>query len=218
MSNLDERKQIIKALQRQLPELTTEIGFNRDICVLSGWAGRELLRRFGISAKPVAVRAVALNDVFWELTGEDWDKVFSVNLEDDDVPDEAWSVGIGFGPESPGRWPGHLVLTTRNPDMLLDLTLDQASRPERGINLYPLADEIERGVLQAFERGEGTLSFYDPETGTRVAYGMIPDLKPNSGTDWRGMDSGELSEARKKLVDLLEKRIKADLAPREVAP
>jgi hypothetical protein len=209
---VEERRRVLEALVRVLPEETEAAGMGRDTCVFCSWIGREVLRRFGISAKPVAVRAAIVNRQFWEDVGEDWNRVLDV--KDDGLREESWSVALGFshGPPEKGRWAGHLILTTRNPDMVLDLTLDQASRPEKGIPLEPLAYQVDRSALRAFERGESPLEFAETDHGCRIVYGMVPDLSPSSGADWNGSDDREIRAYRDEFAGRVEARIRREVS------
>ena len=93
--SVDKRRKILEAVLEEVPAEMTDHGFGRDTCVLSSWVGREVLRRFGIAAKPVAVRAVVLNAAFWEDIDGDWEKVLDGDPELE-LREESWSVALGF--------------------------------------------------------------------------------------------------------------------------
>src|SRR5262249_29776146 len=52
-----------------------------------------------------------------------------------------WWLTLGMGEPRPGRWAGHVAVVAWDA-VLLDLTLPQASRPQRGIELAPLAVQV----------------------------------------------------------------------------
>jgi len=66
----------------------------------------------------------------------------------------AWSVGVGFPVPNSGadRWPGHLVLIVER-RWLWDLSIDQANRPQWGINFTtPPVLAVTEGFLRGRER------------------------------------------------------------------
>lgn len=92
-------------------------------CILSTRVGLEVLRFFGIPARPVPVRIVAHG------TGSD-----------------PWCIGIaGTGRMGPETWDGHLVLSLPTQQWLVDLSLDQMSRVQRGLELGPAVAETPPG-------------------------------------------------------------------------
>ena len=63
--------------------------------------------------------------------------------------DQVWGIGLGMSeiPAEAGNWSGHLVALVEN-KYLLDLSIDQASRPERGLLLEPFFIEVPSGFMQ----------------------------------------------------------------------
>src|SRR5262249_19675878 len=57
-----------------------------------------------------------------------------------------WLTLGGGGDPEPGRWPGHVGVVVWE-GVLIDLTLPQASRPQRGIVLTPTAVQVGPGFL-----------------------------------------------------------------------
>jgi hypothetical protein len=210
--SLERRHEVLRTVQRVHPEESTKAGFKRDTCVFAAWTGREVLRRFGISAKAVAVRALVANSIAWEATSGDWDKL----LEGDEFGhgEGGWVMLMGAlkSQPEPGRWCGHLVLTGRNPDFFLDLTLDQANRPEKGIVFEPALEEVPRDVLRTFESGKRPVAFCS-DSGARIAYAMIPGLSPASGRDWDAADDVQVLHRaiRDAFVDRVEARVREEL-------
>lgn len=208
--SVERRREVLRAVQRIHPEESTAAGFGRDTCVFAGWTAREVLRRLGVVAKAVAVRAVVANPIAWEHTNGDWDKL----LEGDEFGhgEGGWVmlVGASKGEPEPGRWCGHLVLTGRNPDFFLDLTLDQASRPEKGIVFEPALEEVPRRELRAFEAGTKPLAFAS-DSGARIAYAMIPDLSPSSGRDWDAASDEQVRAIRDGFVARVEARVREEI-------
>lgn len=205
---IEERRAILQALPPIHQEESEAVGMGRDICVFASFTGREVLRRFGIMAKPVSVRALAVNKIHWEDVDGEWEKIINP-AGHPEVPD-GWTVGVGFGKPKKGRWPGHLILTARNPDVFIDLTIDQAARPEKGIPLKPFVNTVPRDLLREFETGQGVLVAVDDESGARVLYGKI-DLSPASGTDWNGGGDAEIRRFRDDFIDRVERRVREEI-------
>jgi hypothetical protein len=144
-----------------------------DSCIASTKMGYEVLRYFGVPAVPRAVRMAAFNRTAWQA------------VEAGQVPDwegtDAWSVAIaGQGaPQTRGGWDGHLVLLVHG-RLLLDLSLDQADRPKKGIHLAPTMLLIPDPA--AFTAGEWVR--YEHEDGTVLGYQRLDDQGWRASRDW----------------------------------
>ena len=136
------------------PEILTT--HRPDSCIASTAVGIRVLERFGIGAWPVPVHAVAMNAQYVAMMNE-----VATNKEenpDAEMPEEAqrqwmergaWSVELSNLPSrADGFDGGHLVIGIK--DHLVDLSIDQASRPHKGIPLEPLAIDCP----QSFYEGE----------------------------------------------------------------
>ena len=103
-----------------------------DSCIASTRIGMEVLRRLKIQSSPLAVKVVAFNkkgSEFMLAKHPEWVR---------EQKDGAYGVGIGHGHGKGTGWDGHLVLIVRDGTRyLLDLSIDQASRPQHGIVLTP---------------------------------------------------------------------------------
>lgn len=104
-----------------------------NTCILTTRLGVEVLTHYGLSAKAQPVRVAA-----WNREGI---TLHLRKVPHSQWPESAWSVGIegtGVSDRSTGAWDGHLVVVLRNPSRtrtLIDLTADQLSRPQRGIDI-----------------------------------------------------------------------------------
>lgn len=132
--------------------------FRPDSCIATTRILVDVLDYFSISVRPVAVmfrayNALSTKMMIDEVPVEDW-------------PEEAWSVGIipGQKPTSSNNWPGHLVALHRA--YLLDGSLDQASRPDKGLLLGPgvfkLPDEWDRQEKLLWRREDNVTLIYEP--------------------------------------------------------
>jgi hypothetical protein len=106
-------------------------------CIASTRVALNVLEYFGYKGKPVALSIAAFNSAGWKLVTAD------PQISTSEWPPEAWSVGVaGTGKFDPVNddWDGHLValIDSRNEkdtQLIVDTSLDQLSRPQRGIEL-----------------------------------------------------------------------------------
>ena len=99
-------------------------------CVLNCKVALDALARFGVKAAPLCVDVGAFNAQAWRL--------YNADVPVDQWPADAYSIGTDAGlPVDPanGKWSGYLVLIAG--DRLIDVSLDQLSRPAYGIVLEP---------------------------------------------------------------------------------
>jgi hypothetical protein len=111
-------------------------------CIASTRVALDFLRELGIRAYPMAVRVVIANKPMarrWQAGqfGRDQQEGLRWLAEDG-----SYSSGLGYAPEhyDPAReWAGHLVCVVDRPQcaVVLDISLDQASRPQHGVHLRP---------------------------------------------------------------------------------
>lgn len=104
--------------------------FNADSCIASSIIGQKVLAEYGITSRLVTVSATAYNDLWVQMRRD--------GIPPEEWPENAWSLGI-VGTDTVdhenNRWDGHLVLVLRwdGRRLLLDLSADQMSRPERDL-------------------------------------------------------------------------------------
>lgn len=125
------------------PEILTVL--KPDSCIGSTRIGIDVLTYFGIKAIPVPVRIFVLNaeaNRILEETGsyEELAKAVAVPTKDDEGG--PWTMGIGAPDtiprpdgEDPNKWAGHLVIGLPEQSVIVDLSMDQASRPHKGLDL-----------------------------------------------------------------------------------
>jgi len=111
--------------------------FNANSCINSTRVLLEVFRRFGLAARPFAVRAMIFSKGFVERAGREG------RIPQGEAEVQQWctepcvySLGLGFGVPGmpPDKWPGHLVVRA-GIHYLFDATISQASRPARGIRM-----------------------------------------------------------------------------------
>lgn len=122
-----------------------DVGISASSCVWATRAGIEVLRHFGIRARPLSVsigvyNAGAVAQVVAAgrpLSAEemDWDRGWAVGTD----PDQPAL------PAAPGRkaWNGHLIVEVPALDVLVDLSLDQYARPIKNLVVVPSAFAVD---------------------------------------------------------------------------
>jgi len=159
-----------------------------DSCVLSTAVTIELCKKLGIKGvEPLSCTVVAYNP---ELTEKMKEKGRFIT-EQDEFNDAEYSVGVGFieGKHNGLKgWGGHLIAVGK--DFLVDLSLDQASRPERGMNFTPLLwlaeTSKDRQRLKDFIHGDINLIVM-LENGCTLSYHRI-ELDHTVSPDWINKD------------------------------
>lgn len=140
-------------------ELRSDFPDRRDICVLASRVGYDVLRYFGVNAKPVVARALAFN--------AKWDEW--VDTTRGDLNDPRWEEAIKDGAHSlvvdevdrqvKGRFAGHLILWLPDLGQLMDLSAEQFSRPDHDMVFPPavrlLAPEFLGGEAHVFDSPDG---------------------------------------------------------------
>lgn len=160
-------------------------------CVAATRVGLDVLGYFGIAARPTAVAYMAFSpeSAAWHDAHPD--------APPEQVAPVGWSVGTyGAGQlrgEQGGReWDGHLVVVAPSLDRLLDLSIDQANRPHRGLHLpTPLVLPHPAGWWDADPQRPAVFQQTGPDgtPGPRVIYRAMtgPGARNyRDGRDWRG--------------------------------
>lgn len=166
---------IIQSMARiARPKILNE--FRADSCIASTAIGIEVLTRLGILAEPLPVRAMVFNKPFVariEKTG-----IFPQGDEIKTWTDEdgSYSLGIGVGTQQPGKWAGHLVVLVEKA-YLVDLSVDQASRPQYGMTFEPFAIKVENSFFSGTPLvfGYNDCTFRYDVIASNLAYQASPD-------------------------------------------
>lgn len=135
-------------LQRLLKHARSEIlkEFRADSCIASTAIGIDILTHFGVLAEPLPVRTLIFNEPFAARVAklQSWPTGQQVREWSDE--DGSHSVGIGVGTQQPNKWAGHLVVLVEK-RLLVDLSIDQASRPQYNMLLQPFCVEVDEEFL-----------------------------------------------------------------------
>lgn len=147
-----------------------------ESCIAASVLGREVLRAFGIDAKPVVVEASVYSPAMAEaieqgVTGKamrDVPKAHMVVLGGEDVSAlDRWMQERRTGDTYPDGWRIHMALVTAYG--ILDLSLDQATRPRFDMRVEPGLFLWNDTGLAKFEAGD-TVAWKDDESGHVVSY------------------------------------------------
>lgn len=112
--------------------------FRADSCIASTRIGLDVLAYFGVRAEPLALSVLIFNTAAIELLegGMHMNELAEV-LHDIPVSREGgpWSMGLGLGGDpEPNKWAGHLVISLPYVRTMLDLSIEQANRPHKGLH------------------------------------------------------------------------------------
>lgn len=144
----------LERMCQHVPHLMTAAGYGRDTCILQTRVGISALALMRIPARPLPVKCVVMNAPYrkhvFERPREEHDTLTPEEVEAIKATG-AWSVQLGLGPnplDVRPRYDGHLLMVVKD-RWVVDLSLDQASRPDRDINLHPFVIDA-----PAFARGK----------------------------------------------------------------
>jgi hypothetical protein len=171
--------------------------YRKDTCILSTAIAIDFCKHFGESVFPLACRADVYNEPMKRLI-ESQGKFPTDEQADKWVENSgAWGVGVGYPPrdgkQDGTKWPGHLIAYSS--EFILDLSIDQASRPHKGILLEkPLL--VKESGMSDFVSGKKNLPVF--LGGCVIMYRPMPeDHSYTNSRDWW------LQAKRKAIVDHL---------------
>lgn len=171
--------------------------FAMDSCIASTRIASEVCQRLKIPSNVLVVQAVITTEAFRKAIVEGMDPRFIID-------EKAWSVGIGMpdkdkvtfkdGKPVKDDWAMHMALLVPDARLLVDLTLDQASRPEHGIDLKPSVFKFpDRTRMNEFLTGQ-EYTGWNGGNDINVAYKVRPDCIAyrTQVTDWNRPESLEI--------------------------
>lgn len=149
MTRRDEK--VIEALVKTArPLMLRGVGtqaFKRDSCIAACRIGSQALHHFNVQARVIGVAYIALNAAYVKQVSDE--KRVPENI--DELSDESHSMAIGLDWNDTDNV-GHFALAC-GPRLLVDLAIDQMSRPQKGITLSePLVATMPAGWQSSGER------------------------------------------------------------------
>ncbi len=162
--------------------------FTPDCCIASTRITIEVMRNLGIKARPMPVKAVAINPALTRKIDEHgWPEVWP---EDWEADDSLWCVALGYGYDGPidpeKDYDGHLVALVAG-KYLVDASIDQAERIHHDIEL---PDVLIVPLREGFVAGRRSLGAELPNGGVVVywANGDDDGTAWRTAPDWKGAD------------------------------
>jgi hypothetical protein len=158
--------------------------FRADSCIASTAITIEVMKRLGIVATPYPCRVLVFNAPFMSRVKRERRYPDSTEVIKWTTGTNLWSVGVGYTTNNEPHV-GHLIAIVEN-KYLVDASIDQASRPHKGILLPPVMIGAVSRDFRRFKKGskfeiegpDGTLVTYRPDHHTHNLY-----LKSTNWTD-----------------------------------
>ncbi len=173
-------------------------------CIATSMTLADVYMRAGIACRPMSVALVVLNAALAErIARDEWDGTFK---------SDEWSVGVGVRRDAKptldfeqNLWNGHLVLIAKvadELDVLVDASLDQASRDEHNLSLAPSVFVLPPDYLAlqyiSYLRGDGVALRYT--------------LRP-SDLSYRATGDYQKRDKRERIVRVVNATMRMDRAP-----
>ena len=204
--SLDHGTDVIAALMKVArPVIRTT--FRQDSCIPSTRIGIDVLAYFGLKAVPMPLFMLIYNDEAMKLIegGKAAQLQELMHSRGPDEPGGPWSVGVGAEIANSSGWAGHLVVGLPEYRVLIDLSIDQASRPHKGIDLpIPMLFLVGDDDWWSGKETRWT-SVLVNDRGERLAIIMDRTLKDPGGyrrsPNWQ-RDSGIITNPRKVFKDI----------------
>lgn len=191
----------VERIVRILRALTDVVPFEVDkdfpatmgmsTCILSTRVGFEVLRHFGVPKRAIAVSVGVFNRPLVERIGSEGRFPRDEEMEKWFKQDGSWGLGIGrTGSVEAGRFDGHMALLVfPNQDdesggVLIDLALQQNSRPKKKITLEPMVGTVPKDFL----KGE---TFITSMNDCVVRYDRLDSDQWQLAPDWRDKERRE---------------------------
>lgn len=168
--------------------------FNLDSCIATTRIGIDVLDYFGIKATALPISAVVFNkealDLLTSGTSMEDLKAIMAAIPIDE-PGGPWSIGVGAGgPLKHNDWAGHLIATIPEASTIIDLSIDQASRPHKNFTLVPyhaVLDEDDwwsgKEPMATFSNADGCYLLLDRRVPDPVGYLSSPNWKRTSNVE-----------------------------------
>jgi hypothetical protein len=163
--------------------------YRPDCCIAAAKITIKVFNHFGVDGVPLMVNTYIFNKAYAEAVerGDDPPKEKNVALFDEWLAKhKAWAIGLGVPHEDRpvkgwGSGAGHVVVVQPEYNDIIDVTLDQANRPEHDIFLPPF---FAGSYLPGFPEGREPAWYY--VNGNMIQYIARPDDKSYlTSPDWQ---------------------------------
>lgn len=178
MYSIKQRVEVVRLLVEMARPMILR-RFRPSSCIASTRVAIDVLARFGMPAEPLPVTVYICNEIFARhvervgqpATEEEARRLFEV--------DGGHTILIGDRPDADTQgYPGHLVCLLR-PDLMIDLSIDQATRPQKGIVLRPFAVPVTADFV------DGRSARVVGQNGCVLRYQRHPHRGFKNSGDWR---------------------------------
>lgn len=186
-----EARMVFDAMQQVARPIIRE-HFNADSCIASTRIGINVLRYFGIGAKPLPLSVLVFNAEAANLIHEQGLEEFVrvIKLQDPTTPSGPWSIGVGAR-RNPidialDAWQGHLIIEVPAYTAYMDLSIDQVNRPLKNIDVTPHWFNLEPD--DPWVTGEVPVMEMNADDGTMLVLDRrVPDPDGfRKSTNWTG--------------------------------
>jgi hypothetical protein len=174
---IDEVKIIEALLEFGRHEILRE--FRTDSCIVSTRIAIDVLQHFKIKAEAISVSAMVCNPVHVAKVKEIGRQPLTEEEAQEWANNGAWDVLIG-PPKEPGI--GHVVALT-DTRILIDLSIDQANRPHKNIQVGPLATYVKDDFID----GKNIHLENTPNGGVIIYRRRYPETEFRKAVDWHDL-------------------------------
>jgi hypothetical protein len=154
--DIDRAVEIIEAIRLYArPEILK--WYRPDSCIASSRVVFDLLRHYGMKPLAMACHVRVLNAALLKrIEKEGRHPKDEAEIRKWSRGDGSWNIGIGgTGQARPHRWDGHLVVLAYR-QVMIDVSIDQANRPRKNIELKPIVATVtEAGRAAKGRAGHG---------------------------------------------------------------
>lgn len=155
MTKIDLTREDYATIGKQLRARLLQ-NYDPDSCIETTAATVDLLKGLGVESYPLTVVVAVMNEPLWRASQklERFPAVGAV-----DYPPDGYGVGVGmYSSVVPkGKWGGGHLVTIAERKWLLDFSIDQANRPQHGIELGQLVLPIDERFLRGDYDGQDGL-------------------------------------------------------------
>jgi len=201
---MDKLKHIMSLAKIARPKILEK--FRADSCIVSTAIGIDVLTKFGILAEPLPVQVMIFNKPFIDRIGQTGVLPTGDELKSWTKEDGSYSIGIGVdGHSKHGKWDGHLVIVAEK-RYLVDLSIDQANRPDYGMVFEPIVVEVNDSFFHGKHSHIFRIASSIDANDCVFRYVAVPSNQGyHLSPDWT------IYNRRKSIVDTLSLRIAASI-------
>jgi hypothetical protein len=193
--------------------------FGKRSCIASTRIGLDVLEYFGVRAEPMPLFVLVLNGEALDLAAQGMSQpelqaeMLKYGL---DEPGGPWGIGVGAEIENSADWAGHLMVAVPDERLLLDLSLDQASRPHKGLP-FPEEGQVFPVFDEPWWNGERSrTSFTGQVHDLRMALLLDRDCADPQGfkrsPNWRRQGAQDARRAFREVTGTIIRLVKDELA------